>query len=158
MYIAPWRYKLMDLGWIGWDGSLQVGLKESSHLEYCSYNLQAPRHILHMAWSCWRSWEWFDLIMCWMDVNLREQGTGEGIQGSISGQPGHGNTGCFPRAHLLTLLWAQNLKMLDINWKQNVPDTVHWRPCQRRQRCPRWGCLAGRRESCAQGIEPDCSK
>jgi len=54
---------------------------------------------------------------------LREQGTGEGIQGSIGGQPGHGNTGWFPRAHLLTLLGTQNIDD-DVKDARDVPGEV----------------------------------
>ena len=32
--------------------------------------------------------------------------------------------------------------------------TIHWRRCRWRQRCPRWYCLADKRERCPQGIEP----
>ena len=41
-----------------------------SHLEYCSCNLEARRRMLHMEWSCWRSWQWFYQILWLGDEKL----------------------------------------------------------------------------------------
>ena len=49
-----------------------------------------------------------------LDANLCEHCTCERIERSIRSKPGHGKTGGLPGAHLLTLLWTQNLEMLEI--------------------------------------------
>ena len=60
-----------------------------------------------------------------MGLNLREHGAGEGVESSLSGKPGHGNTWYFPRAQLLTFLGTPNLKIIALNWGQNVPVPKH---------------------------------
>jgi len=54
---------------------------------------------------------------------LREHCTGEGVEGSIGRQPGHGNTGWLPRADLLTLLGTQNIDD-DVEDARDVPGDI----------------------------------
>ena len=93
------------------------------------------------------------LVLLLTHVNLREHCTGEGIWSSICRHPCDGNTCWLPWANLLAFLWTLNLQIMA--WTEiNTTHSAHWRQCRRRQRCPRWHFLAGRREKCPQGIQP----